>query len=417
MHLGVDQQLSPSDQQLGELISHGKSASVVFKRSLRGGARRRIEEAVCAFANDLPGTGSPGFVIVGLAGNGSPVGGRISDRILTNLGNMRTDGNIVPFPTIHIEKRSYQNCEIALLMVEPSDSPPVRYEGVIHVRVGPRRGTATAQDERILKAKRHHGNRPFDLQPIPNTTLNDLNLSQFKHDYLKKDDSQAILEANELSLRERLAALKTIKSTDEPLSTVLGILTIGKSPRDYLPGAYVQFLRVNGTSLTASVLDDEEIHGTVVDILRRLDEKFRAHIMTSGDIVSADIERRTSTYPLSVLQQIVANAIMHRSYEGTNVPVRVYLYADRIEVISPGGPFGQVSVENFGARGLTDYRSPNLSEAMKALRYVQGFGIGIAIARQRLKEFGHPDLRFQVDQHHVMVSIPSRYRPESRCNR
>lgn len=198
-----------------------------------------------------------------------------------------------------------------------------------------------------------------------------------------------------------------IKSTDEPVGTVLGILTIGKSPRDYLPGAYVQFLKVDGTGLADEIQDSEEIDGNIVDILRRLDEKFRGHIRTSVDIVSTDTEIRTATYPLPALQEIVRNAIMHRSYEGTNVPVGVYWYTDRIEVISPGGPFGQVSIENFGKRGLTDYRNPNLSEAMRVLGYIQRSGVGLEIARQILKEAGHPDLRFQVDPNHVMVSIPA----------
>lgn len=412
MHLGVDRPLSPSDQQLGELIAHGESESVEFKESLGGSSPERIEEAVCAFANDLPGTGRPGFVIVGLADDGSSVGARVTDRMLRDLTSMRSDGNIVPPPTLHVEKRSYRDSEIALVTVQPSDSPPVRYKGVIHVRVGPRRGTATAQDERILNEKRRHGNRPFDIQPIPSATLSDLNLSQFEFDYLSKAVSPAVLKANERNLRQQLSALKMIKSTDEPVSTVLGILTIGKSPRDYLPGAYVQFLKIDGTGLADKILDSEEIGGNIVDILRRIDEKFRAHIMISVDIVSEDIERRTATYPLPALQQIIRNAIMHRSYEGTNAPVRVYWYTDRIEIISPGGPFGQVSVENFGKRGLTDYRNPNLSEAMRVLGYIQRFGVGLEIARQSLKESGHPDLRFQVDQNHVMVSISSAHRQE-----
>lgn len=49
---------------------------------------------------------------------------------------------------------------------------------------------------------------------------------------------------------------------------------------------------------------------------------------------------------------------MHRSYEGTNAPVRIYWFSDRIEISNPGGPFGQVTHENFDRPGLTDYRTP-----------------------------------------------------------
>jgi ATP-dependent DNA helicase RecG len=83
---------------------------------------------------------------------------------------------------------------------------------------------------------------------------------------------------------------------------------------------------------------------------------------------------------------------MHRSYEATNAPVRVYWFDDRIEIHNPGGPFGSVTVENFGQPGITDYRNPNLAEALRALGYVQRFGAGIAIARKR---FG-ARLSFQV---------------------
>ena len=80
---------------------------------------------------------------------------------------------------------------------------------------------------------------------------------------------------------------------------------------------------------------------------------------------------------------------MHRSYEATNTPVRVYWFDDRIEIHNPGGPFGSVTQENFGQPGITDYRNPNLAEALRALGYVQRFGAGIAIARKALGQRLH----------------------------
>lgn len=63
--------------------------------------------------------------------------------------------------------------------------------------------------------------------------------------------------------------------------------------------------------------------------------------------------------------------MLHRSYGSTNAPSRVYWFDDRIEILSPGGPYGAVTPENFGTLGLTDYRNPNLAEAIWALEYVQ----------------------------------------------
>lgn len=125
--------------------------------------------------------------------------------------------------------------------------------------------------------------------------------------------------------------------------------------------------------------------------------------MTEGPL-----EVRRAEYPLTALQQLARNAILHRTYEGTNAPVRLYWFGDRIEIHSPGGPFGQVSRENFGREGLTDYRNPHLAEAMKVLGYVQRFGMGIPLARQELRRNGNPPPEFVPEGGHVLVLVRRR---------
>ncbi len=96
---------------------------------------------------------------------------------------------------------------------------------------------------------------------------------------------------------------------------------------------------------------------------------------------------------------------MHRSYEGNNAPVRVYWYNDRIEISSPGGVFGEVTVDNFGKPGNISYRNPNLAETMKALGFAQRSGYGIPAARRSLQAAGHPDIEFKVDSSFVFATI------------
>lgn len=112
------------------------------------------------------------------------------------------------------------------------------------------------------------------------------------------------------------------------------------------------FLRVQGTEWGDPVLDEAELDGTLDMVLRRLDKKLKAHLATAVDFTSGVVvEHRTSAYPFSALQQLARNAVMHRTYEGTNAPVRVYWFNDRIEVHSPGGPYGSVTKQNFGRPG------------------------------------------------------------------
>ena len=401
-----------TDTELLQIIENDEADRVEFKESLSGSAPKEIREAICAFANDLPNYEKPGFVFVGVKDDRTIVGLSVTNQLLQNLGHTKTDGNIVPPPSLTVEKRVLQGKEVAVVKVEPADSPPVRYKGATHIRIGPRRAIATLQEEKRLIEKRRYKDAPFDIHPIPSSDLSDLNLTQFEHEYLELAFAPEILEANDRTLEERLAATKMIASADERFATVMGILVLGKNPQDFLPGAYVQFLRIDGKDLTDEILDSEEIRGAIPDQIRRLDDKLNGHNRTAIDIISGPVERRTELYPLQALQQIIRNAVMHRTYEVTNAPIRVYWFNDRIEISSPGGAFGAVTPENFGEPGPTDYRNPNLAEAMKTLGFVQRFGIGISMARRLLSEAGHPKPEFKIDNANAIVTIKAKLQSE-----
>jgi ATP-dependent DNA helicase RecG len=397
-----------SDDELERLLADTESDLVERKESFRGDAPPAIREAVCAFANDLPDHRRGGVVIVGARDDGAPTGIAVTDELLRSLADIKTDGNIVPPPTMTVRDRILRGYRMAVLIVEPSDSTPVRYRGRIHIRVGPRRGTAKAQDERILNEKRRYRDRPYDLHPRSDASPADLDRRFFELVYLPAAVAPDILAANDRDQTQRLAATKMIASTEDPVPTVLGLLVLGTRTRDFLAGAYIQFLRIDGRELSDPIVDAQLIDGTVADVLRRVDEKVTAHIRTAVDFTSGPLERRTSTYPLGALQQLVRNAVLHRTYEATNAPVRLYWFDDRIEIISPGGPYGAVTVETFGQPGLAEYRNPNLAEALHVLGFVQRYGIGIATARRALAENGNPPLEFEVDNTFVRATVRTR---------
>ena len=264
------------------------------------------------------------------------------------------------------------------------------------------------KDERVLNEKRRHRDPHFDARRVPAARLTDLSLRRFEEDYLPSAVDAETLAANDRSTAERLAAAKMIASADDPIPTVGGILVLGKRPQDFLPGAYAQFLRIAGTEFGDPVTDTEVCRGAVADVVRRLDDKVIAHNRTSVDFLSGPVEKRSSTYPLDAVQQIVRNAVMHRTYEGTNAPTHVYWFDDRIEISSPGGPYGAVNAENFGQPGVVDYRNPILAEAMRVLGLVQRYGFGIPAARRLLRAGGHPEPEFRVDPSWVHCAVRAR---------
>ena len=127
-----------TDTELLQIIKFNETDCVEFKESLSGSAPERIREAICAFANDLPNYAKPGFVFVGVRDDRTIAGLSVTNELLRQLADMKTDGNILPPPSLTVEKRVLQGKEVAVVKVEPSDSPPVRCRGAIHIRTGPR---------------------------------------------------------------------------------------------------------------------------------------------------------------------------------------------------------------------------------------------------------------------------------------
>ena len=396
-----------TDAELTALLDGLESDRAERKQSWRGDAPEKGRQAVCAFANDLPNHSLPGVLFVGAKDDGSPTGQGffVDDELLKTLADIKTDGKTVPPPTLTVERRMLKGAEMAVVSVWPSDTPPVRYEGRIWIRTGPRRGLASAQDERVLNEKRRHRDRSFDTHPVVGCALSELNKSQFENEFLQQAIAPDVLAANGRTYEERLASLGFIASVDEPTPTVLGVLTLGKSPRTWIPGAYVQFLRIQGDAWGDPVLDEAVLDGTLDMLLRRLDEKLKAHLSTAVDFTSGVVEQRRSTFPMSALQQLTRNAVMHRTYEGTNSPVRVYWFNDRIEIHSPGGPYGLVNKQNFGRPGASDYRNPALAGVLRTLGFVQRFGFGIAEAKRAMAANGNPPPEFQVEDTFVLATL------------
>lgn len=252
---------------------------------------------------------------------------------------------------------------------------------------------------------------PADIQPLRDADLEELDEDLFRDVYLPAAVSAAVLADNERATLDQMASLRMVHSGPPLVPTVLGMLVLGRQPTRHLPMAYISFLRLAGDELASEVITSHDVHGPLPRQMEQIDELLRLHVMTAVDIRSGDREVRRPDYPIVALQQLVRNAVMHRLYEGTNAPVRLYWYADRVEIINAGGPFGQVTPENFGQPGVNDYRNPHLAEAMRCLGYAQHFGVGIQIARDALDRNGNPPPEFRVTARSVVATVRRKPRP------
>lgn len=357
-------------------------------------------QAICAFANDLPNHRRPGYLLVGVKDNGALAGLSVTDELLKNLGGIRSDGNILPQPLISVAKFSLTGGEVAVVEVQPSDLPPVRYKGRIYVRVGPRKAIANEQEERVLSERRVARARSFDARPCAEAAIDDVALGQFDA-YRREAIDPETIAANHRPIEQQLASLR-LYDPECGRPTHAGILLFGKNPRFFLPGAYVQYLKLPGRDLTDLPEDQAEISGDLHSVLRELEGRLKLLIQTSMRATSALGEKLSPDYPEWALRELLMNAVMHRNYD-SNTPIRFYAFSDHIEIQSPGGLYGEATPENFPTRN--SYRNPIIAEAMKSLGFVNRFGYGVQRAQTLLAKNGNRPAEFEFDEHSVLVKI------------
>lgn len=122
-----------SQEQLLALLSELESDRV--ERTISTNKVNKFGEAICAFANDLPGHGQAGYLLLGVHNNGALSGLRVTDELLQRLGAIRSDGNVLPQPAMSVARFSLDGGDVAVVEVLPSDMPPVRYRGQAWIQV------------------------------------------------------------------------------------------------------------------------------------------------------------------------------------------------------------------------------------------------------------------------------------------
>lgn len=392
-----------SDSEIAADFRLLESDRIERKASAADGSK--IRDMICALANDMPDHRRSGVIFIGQNDDLSCANLAVTDDLLLRISGWCSDGSIIPPPAATVKAVEIDGCRVVAVVVDPSINPPVRHSGAIRVRVGPMRALATPEQERRLIEKRRWGLLPFDQFEVPLSSVDDLDLVRFENEFLPALVSQETLRQNGRDRAQKLLATRVTRPNGTP--TVAGMLALGRESRAYFPGSFIAWRRVDGQNITDATLDEKEIGGTLIDQARRIDDVLDA-VNNSSIVLGESTHVRESLYPRVALQQLVRNALFHRNYEATNSPVRITWYSDRIEILSPGGPYGTVTAQNFGTPGLVDYRNPTLAEYFKGYGLVERFGFGIETARQSLQASGSPPPEFAVLDNFINVIVRRR---------
>ena len=351
----------------------------------------KFSQAICAFSNDVADSKKKGYLIIGVRDNGELAGLQVDDKLLLQISNIRTDGNILPQPVMTVEKFSFAQGDVLVVEVTPSQVPPVRYRGRIWVRVGPRKSIATEAEEKLLTERRLSNIRTFDAMPCLGTTLEDLDITLFKKEYLFKAVAEDILQEDKRTIEEQMASLG-LYDLRYQCPTNAAIVLFGNNPERFLHGAYIQYVRFKGLDRAGDIINEHKFSGNLCKVLPRIDVFVETSIAQKRPIpISVLREKTVSKYPYWATRELLMNAIMHRDYE-SNAPVAFYEYDDRIEIQNAGGLYGKVSANNFP--NVSDYRNPFIAEAMKVLGYVNRFSRGVYRVQKELEENGNGKASF-----------------------
>ena len=351
----------------------------------------KFSQAICAFSNDVADSRKKGYLLIGVRDNGELAGLQVDDKLLLQISNIRTDGNILPQPVMTVEKFSFAQGDILVVEVTPSQVPPVRYRGRIWVRVGPRKSIATEAEEKLLTERRLSNIRTFDAMPCLGTTLEDLDITLFKKEYLSKAVAEDILQEDKRTIEEQMASLG-LYDLRYQCPTNAAIVLFGNNPERFLHGAYIQYVRFKGLDRAGDIINEHKFSGNLCKVLPRIDVFVETSIAQKRPIpISVLREKTVSKYPYWATRELLMNAIMHRDYE-SNAPVAFYEYDDRIEIQNAGGLYGKVSANNFP--NVSDYRNPFIAEAMKVLGYVNRFSRGVYRVQKELEENGNGKASF-----------------------
>lgn len=185
--------------------------------------------------------------------------------------------------------------------------------------------------------------------------------------------------------------------------TLAGIMTFSKYPQAYFPQLCITAVSLPGTQLGTTgtdgerFIDNRRITGAIPDMLEEAVEFVRINSRTKTII--DDMGRRTDKpeYPIKAVREAILNALVHRDYSihTENVPIRIEMYRDRMEITNSGGLYGKISIDSLG-KVRPDTRNAALANMLELLHITENRYSGIPTIRSEMQKAGLPEPIFSV---------------------
>lgn len=360
-------------QELQTLIQQGENAAVEFKAlPLRP---ETLAREIVAFANSAGGT-----ILLGVADDGTLVGVAGSEQLEEWVMNIART-SVVPAITVTCEMMVLENTRICAVTVPKGSDKPYQTGDKYLLRVGSTNRVATQSE--LMRLFQMSGVFHYDTLPVANAGINDLNMAaldsyfaNYGFEFSKEDD---------IARRQLLINTDILMPTGEP--TIGGLLMFGINPSRYLPQAAIMFAHFNGLEIEADLIDRQEIIGTLPQQVDTALAVMKNNLLRPSTIEGAKRKDTTHLPPDKVLREMVVNACVHRNYAIAGSRIRIFMFDDRIECISPGRLPNTVTVEKLRS-GVSYASNPVLLKFMDNLRYIDRLGRGFPMIYREMRQIG-----------------------------
>jgi len=367
----------------GQLVGFLASPSVVD-----------LAQALVAFAN-----GDGGTLLVGITQEGVAVGHVTPDELEESLLAAQAECR----PPVEVGWEQVETRRGAVIAIRVPRSPELHSlaDGRVLIRTGPENKPLTGQEVRQLAATKSAGD--FEVEPVAGASFDDLDSEIIQEHLVKRQ------ERGGGPLNQPLPDfLQQIGGLDERRNaTVTGVLLFGERTQAYLPQSGLVFVRFVGTEPRGSdglagYGRREEIGGPLAHIIERAWQVVWEE-MRVGAVVTGLVREEQTEYPPFAVREALVNAVCHRDYRLRGRRIEVRMFDDRLEVISPGGLPGYITLDNIVDEHFS--RNPRIVAGLFQWGYIEELGLGIDRMIEEMLRAGHPAPAFRATPYSFTVTL------------
>lgn len=330
-----------------------------------------LAEEMIAFAN-----AEGGEIWIGLNDDGTING--ISRSYEEDIMNISRTACIPPLTVTYKDLKAGEYTVARIIVPKGKDKPYYSSRQKYYIRVGTTKRVASREE--LLRLFQVSGAIHYDIVEIDRAKQSDLDVSHVAS-YFSRYQLDFIDEPEPERLR-LMANTDILGDAGNP--TLAGLLIFGIAPERFIPSSGIALAHFSGNEITEDLIDKQNIFGPLPRQVEGAIAAIKSN-MVVGSRISGLKREEAAHYPDKVFRELVTNACVHRNYSISGSNIRIFIFSNRIEFISPGPLPNTVTIEKLPV-GVSFARNPTLVRFMENLGYVDKLGRGLPMVCQEAKK-------------------------------